>query len=734
MGIFSQQLETNITPIAAQNANEGAGTSIARLAGTFFSPTTKAAAPSADEKFSAQWKEFTDIIKSPGLSLQDATAEQLSKFQGRFTGSDIYKRAEDAHNADALELNNQEDAGAAIFLAQEKAFQSSVEYSIANAKAAQGNPTPEVRANIMAEARANFTLTQNRINDIKQQVDLIGLDNFNRAEIFNTHTTKTTDFVNVFSGAISDAVGAISKDPTAKINLGEIGIGAIIPSLASTVLTKDNMEAVLIEARAGLLKYSLGQVASSVGKTVDDLGNDYAAWETKVFKQFDVTSAWAIKNVSADEIKKRSDSRFTAELLKAGINLQYIEQLKGIAYGDPTLSKAILGPFTGVVGQVTEYMASGEHTKAVEFLKAESQVKVYEARAGFASIVRMYNGTDANISTYPEVSVNAKDAMVTNSILGMFAANYQVSLNKGKREVLDQAVFAEVITASAGSISRIANVDPEFKSRIVSSIANDISFSFDFVKQKAVGAGVNVDMSKEGTIVYTPNTPVLFKTGAVYSPDAIETLSSQADSNNTAATEKLRVYNSLPYITNNVFNFEAYLAYALPPTELSKAIEYKWQSLDSLQGIGTSVRKAVSDTVVLGASEAVATTPKVSVTPANEVGLGTTIVPSTLPPLGVETITTSAGAAIEGAGAFKKTFGRQEDSLVGDQGLIRVSNSDAMTRELQAKLSNAAVSPTEAFHFNTKEELDFAIKNGLLDAGVVFVLGAGSGAQIYVAK
>ena len=734
MGIFSQQLETNITPIAAQNANEGAGTSIASLGKTFFSPTTRAAAPSADEKFSAQWQEFTDIVKSPGLSLQDATAEQLSKFQGMYAGSDIYKRAEDAHNASAVELNNQEDADTAIFRAQEEAFLSSVESSLAAAKIAQGDYTPEEAANITAEAKANFTLTQQRIKDIKQQVDLIGLDNSNRAEIFNTHTTKTTDFVNVFSGAISDAVGAISKDPTAKINLGEIGIGAIIPSLASTVLTKDNMEAVLIEARAGLLKYSLGQVASSVGKTVDDLGNDYAAWETKVFKQFDVTSAWAIKNVSADEIKKRSDSRFTAELLKAGINLQYIEQLKGIASGNPTLSAEVLAPFTDVVGQVTEYMASGEHTKAVEFLKAESQAKVYEARAGFASIVRMYNGTDANISTYPEVSVDTKDVMVTNNILGMFAANDQVSVNKGKREVIGRDVYEKVITASAGSISRIANVDPEFKSRIVSSLAGDISFSFDFVKQKAVGAGVNVDMSKEGTIVYTPNTTVLEENRVKYSDAAIETLSSQADSNNTAAIEKLRAYNSLSYITNNVFNFEAYLAYALPPTELSKTIEYKWQSLDSLQGIGSSVREAVSATVGLGASEAVATTPKVSVTPANEVGLGTTIASSTLPPLGVETITTSSGAAIEGAGAFKKTFGRQEYSLAGDQGLIRVSNSDAMTRELQAKLSNAAVSPTEAFHFNTKEELDFAIKNGLLDAGAVFVLGAGSKAQIGVAK
>jgi hypothetical protein len=60
---------------------------------------------------------------------------------------------------------------------------------------------------------------------------------------------------------------------------------------------------------------------------------------------------------------------------------------------------------------------------------------------------------------------------------------------------------------------------------------------------------------------------------------------------------------------------------------------------------------------------------------------------------------------------------RTEESLPGDRGLIRVANSNNMSKELAALLKEFSLNPSEVFDFNSVEELDAAIAKGLVNIG-----------------
>jgi hypothetical protein len=559
-----------IDPIIPQGQGEApVATGLASLSKLFMSageaPTR---APTQDEVFGQRWDEFRQVSNSPDVTPATASFSQLRQF-GKMYPEYESKAMEAAKTSLNPEVEAY-DAQTKVQIEIDKAWQTSPEAVYAFA-AAQSLTTPEEQATYIAQTKAEWMTTSAENAKLKREVETTQNYKVLGDKAWNNNISYAQTEANTFSRGLTEVGLAIAADPTASINLDELGVSALIPELRGTIINQSNFEEVANIARGALSSKYRKDIAMRTGIPEGDLGQAPEGWEKGVFNQFDTAITLSAKNVDPAEIQKRLSSQAYLDMAAAGVPVQYLTTIATLSAADPALSAQLMAGLSGPAAKFTEELLAGRLEEANRALKESSKKDLIDARFAFTELVATMSGQSTVARSYEEVTQDQKDSEIKTAIVGAITSHEEVQKVDGPIRWNAQA-WKQNFEVPSAAIIKAAKDDPEFVSKTSQFLSTDVMLDLGNLRDAAVGdlENFNFTVGKNGQLSITTKSA---ETKFVPGPRAIG-LAQTKEAQDAMATDRLN-----KFITANKAKIDD--------------LNYKLQVLNGLGVVGETAKKII---------------------------------------------------------------------------------------------------------------------------------------------
>jgi hypothetical protein len=517
MAIFQPITSTinPIDPIIPQGQGEApVAAGLASLSKLFMSageaPTR---ALTQDEVLGQRWDEYRQVSGNPDLTPGNASFADLRNFGKMFPEleSKVFEAAKTGRNPDVQAY----DAQTAVQIEIDKAWQTSSEGIYASA-ASQSFATAEEQATYLAQSKAEWLTTSAENDKLKREVGTIQNYTVLSDKAWNNNLSYAQTEANIFSRGLVQLSEAISKDPTASLNLDEMGVSALIPELRGTVVTQSNFEEVAAITRGALATKYRKDISMRTGIPENELGQSPEGWDKGVFNQFDATLNLSAKNVDPIEIQKRLNSQAYQDMAAAGVPVQYLTTIATLSAADPALSAQLMAGLSGSAGKFTEELLAGRLEEANKALKESSKKDLIDARYAFTELVATMSGQSTVARSYEEVTQDQKDTDIKTAILGAITSHEEIQSIDGPVRWNAQA-WKQTFEVPSASIVKAAQADPEFASKTSQFLSTDVMLDLGNLRDAAVGdlENFNFTVGKNGQLsITTKSAETKFVPGA----------------------------------------------------------------------------------------------------------------------------------------------------------------------------------------------------------------------------
>jgi len=560
-----------IDPIIPQGQGEApAAIGLASLSKLFMSAGEPAPgrAPTQDEVFGQRWDEFRQVSNNPDVTPATASFSDLRQFGRMYPEweSKVMEAAKTSLNPEVEAY----DAQTKVQIEIDKAWQTSPEAVYAFA-AAQSLATSEEQATYIAQTKAEWMTTSAENARLKREVETTQNYTVLSDKAWNNNLSYAQTEANTFSRGLTELGAAIAADPTASLNLDELGVSALIPELRGTVVNQSNFEAVANIARGALETKYRKDIAMRTGIPENELGQAPEGWDKGVFNQFDTNLDWATKQIDPTEIQKRLNSQAYQDMASAGVPVQYLTTISTLSAADPALSAQLMAGLSGPAGKFTEELLAGRLEEANRALKESSKKDLIAARYAFTELVATMSGQSTVARSYEEVTQDQKDSEIKVAITGAITAHGQIEAMDKPTRWNAQAWKLNFEVPSA-AIIKAAKDDPEFVSKTSQFLSTDVMLDLGNLRDAAVGdlENFNFTVGKNGQLSITTKSA---ETKFVPGPRAIG-LAQTKEAQDAMATNRLNEFT-----TANKAKIDD--------------LNYKLQVLNNLGVVGETTKKII---------------------------------------------------------------------------------------------------------------------------------------------